>query len=96
MPERTVSRARKEPSTLVTGVVLLVYALLGIGASFVFWVYSENVYLWYWIFRATGLAYGPYTRSLKLISGAVAVVATVVLVLAMLQVFHALIYREEE
>ena len=88
--------ARKQPSNMVTGIVLLVYSILGIGASFVFWVYSENIYLWYWIFRVTTLSYGPYTRALKLISGSIALIAAAVLVLGLFQVFHAVIYRDEE
>ncbi len=88
--------AQKYPNNLITGIVLLVYAALGFGASFLFWAYSENIYLWYWIFRATGLSYGPYTRALKLMSASIALVGAAVLVLALFQLFHAIIYRDEE
>ncbi|TAK35542.1 MAG: hypothetical protein EPO21_05695 [Chloroflexota bacterium] len=91
-----MSVVRKQPSNIVTGIALLVYAALGIGASFIFWAYSENIYLWYWIFRVTGLSYGPYTRALKLGSATIALVGAAVLMLALFQIFHAIIYRDEE
>ena len=88
--------APKYPSNVITGIVLLVYSALGVGASFIFWAYSENIYLWYWIFRVTGLSYGPYTRALKLVSASIALVGAALLVLALFQIFHAIIYRDEE
>ena len=71
-----IERDNHSSNSMLSGLLILFYASLGLLVSFVLWAYSENVHLWAWLYRLMHLlTYTPYSNLLKAASLSIGLVA---------------------